>query len=69
MVNTEDNRMTVSEQIKDQFGTLKHFAKVAKINHGSLRVVLAGKAKSKPCTDALIKYGFITSPDDLIKDA
>lgn len=61
--------MTISKQIKEQFGTLKHFAKVAGINPKSLSVVLCDGGKSKPCTDALIKYGFIQSERELKKDA
>ncbi len=59
--------MTISKQIKERFGTLKHFAKVAGINPDSLSVILCGGGKSTPCTAALIKYGFIKSEEDLKK--
>lgn len=57
--------MTLTKRIKDQFGSLKHFCKVAKINPQSLSVIIYGNAKSQPCVDALIKYGFIKSASDL----
>ena len=59
--------MTLTERIKNEFGSLKHFCKVANINVNSLSVIIAGGAKSQPCVDALIEHGFIDSIDDLPK--
>lgn len=62
---TSEKAMTLTERIKDQFGSLKHFCKVAGINPQSLSVIIYGNAKSQPCVDALIEYGFIESASDL----
>jgi|GEM_PF-5056707 len=57
--------MNLTAKIKDEFGTLKHFSKIAGINVESLSVIIYGNAKSKPVVDALIKYGFISKASDL----
>ncbi len=57
--------MRLTKQIKDDFGTLKHFCKVTGINVGSLSVIMTGSGKSQPCVDALIAHGYIKKASDL----
>lgn len=59
--------MKITERIKDQYGSLKHFSKVAGINVNSLSVVLAGGGKSSHCVNALIEHGIIKSTSELPK--
>lgn len=60
-----EEEMKLTDKIKEQHGSLNHFCKIAGINARSLSVIIAGGAKSQPCVDALIKYGFINSINDL----
>ena len=55
--------MTLTQLIKEEFGTLKRFCKIAGISADSLSVIMVSDAKSQPCIDALIKYGFIESAE------
>ena len=57
--------MTLTQRIKDKFGSLKHFSKIAEINCDSLSVIIHGTAKSQRCVDALIKHGFIKDATEL----
>ena len=59
--------MTITERIKEKYGSLKRFSKIAGINVNSLSVVLAGGGKSSPCVQALIEHGIIKSDAELPK--
>ncbi len=49
----------IGKQIKDKYGTIKHFAKVANINYHTLRNVIYGKHTSKPLMEKLKTYWIV----------
>lgn len=51
--------MSLSAKIKNQFGSLKHYAKLRKLNYASLRAYIAGRTALKTIEKQLIKDGFI----------
>lgn len=57
--------MTITEKIREDWGTMKHFCKKNDVPYESLRVMLGGIQKSQQCVDALISHGYITKASDL----
>lgn len=51
--------MSLTEKIKNKYGSLKFYAKKKKLSYGSLRVVVSGGGVSRPVIEQLKKDGFI----------
>jgi len=60
--------MNLKEQIKDDYGTLKRFARLQNINLQSLYMTLCGYHK-KNVVKVLIERGYIQNADELRKVA
>jgi len=59
----------ISEQIQDDWGTLKHFCKKNNINYHTFRHVLHGYGTSSKIVNLLKKHKYIKSADELKKVA
>lgn len=59
----------ISAKIKEDWGTVKFFCKKHDINLHTFKHVLYGHGKSKPITKVLIKYKYIKSEDELVREA
>ncbi len=68
MEQTSSKRVQISKQIREDWGTVKHFCKKNDINHNTFDVVMNGVYKSKPIAKILIAYGYIKHADELMKD-
>ncbi|MDD4506224.1 MAG: hypothetical protein PHE60_07630 [Sulfurospirillaceae bacterium] len=51
--------LEITQKVKDEYGTLKHYAKIKELDYRLLRQVALGKKVSKKCVEALKKDGFI----------
>jgi len=49
----------LGQKIVEQYGSVKHFAKVIDVNYNTLKVILYGKGKSAPITAKLKALGLI----------
>lgn len=49
----------ISNKIRDEFGTIKHYAKKRNLNYGSLRLVLSGNESVPYIEKILKKDGFL----------
>ena len=59
--------MSLSKQIIEDWGSLKHFAKKTGVNYQYLRSTISGQQRLKDAVNVLIKFEYITSVDDLPK--
>lgn len=59
---------TLTEKIKKDYGTVKHFCKKNSINWNTFKVVTGGKGTSDPIVKILVKHGYIESAEDLKKE-
>ena len=57
--------MTVSEKIKDDWGTIQHFAKKNGLNPQIVRNCLCGRTNYKTVVSKLLECGYINSINDL----
>lgn len=53
-------KLEITEKIREQYGTLKHYAKIRGLHYDLLRQVSQGHKVSKACVEALKKDGIIT---------
>ncbi len=51
--------LELTKQIKNDYGTLKHYALKKKINYGTLRLVIAGREKTKDIIKILKQDGYL----------
>ncbi len=58
---------TVSEKIREDWGTLRHFCKKHDINDSCLSNALSGRTGYVAIVNKLIELGYIESADDLKK--
>lgn len=58
--------MTITERIKNQYGSLKHYAKCKNINYGSLRNYVTGKRPDLVTIEKILKEdGFIKDTKEI----
>lgn len=57
--------MTLTERIRQDWGTGTHFCRKHGLNYGSFALVIGGHRKSQKCVDALIAHGYIKKASDL----
>jgi len=60
--------MTITNKIKEDWGTVVRFCKKHDININTFHVVIYGDGKSAPITNLLIKLGYIKNASELFKD-
>ncbi|MBL4774459.1 MAG: hypothetical protein JKY87_00160 [Mariprofundus sp.] len=61
--------MSVSQRIRDDYGTVIRFAKLHGLNPQSLYTSLAGRPEYTSVVNVLIEKGYIQSADELRKVA
>jgi len=59
--------MTLTQKIKEDYGTVLRFCKLNGINNNTFRVVVAGNAKSEKIVKILKKHKYIKSASELEK--
>ncbi len=57
--------MTITNKIKNEYGTVKHFCKIKGISYRSMYEIMQGVNKSKACVDALLEHKFIKDITEL----
>ena len=57
--------MTLTQRIKEDWGTVKHFCRKNDINYNSLRAAMNGVPYYTAITQKLIDMGYINSPEEI----
>ncbi len=61
--------MTITQKIKSDYGSLKHFAKKEGLAYQSLRNTISGQKPTIKVLKKLIGLGYIQTADELKKEA